>query len=209
VVNSHGHPDHTFGNGQFAQVHVAQEDRIFVSEAPSLETRRRILNSILPKPLPADLTADTWAVSAPDSLVPIGDGHVFDLGERTLQAISVPGHSPGSLCFLDRQSRFLFVGDTVLTGTIWLHLDESVPLGQFYRSLRRLQGFTGEFDHILPGHGTLEALPLPKDVLDELVCGIESILRGDRVGVEEKTFAGDGLRCDFDSCSVLYRPDRL
>lgn len=75
--------------------------------------------------------------------------------------------------------------------------------------MKRVQGFAGAFDHILPAHGDLQALPLPKSVLDDLVVGIESILAGESVGQEEKTFAGDGLRCDFGSCSILYRPDRL
>ena len=92
---------------------------------------------------------------------------------------------------------------------MWLHLDESLPLGQFYRNLQRLQGFADAFDAILPAHGNLDALPLSKDILAELVTGIELILSGERVGVDEKTFAGDGLRCDFGSYSILYRPDRL
>jgi glyoxylase-like metal-dependent hydrolase (beta-lactamase superfamily II) len=209
VVNSHGHPDHTFGNGQFAEVYISEGDKLFVSDAPSAETRRWIVDNVLPKPLPVDLDPDTWATSAARSVVQIRDGYVFHLGGRTLQAISVPGHSAGSLCFLERQARLLFTGDTLLSGTLWLHLDESVPLGQFHRSLQRLQGFADAFDAILPAHGDLDALPLSKDILTELAAGIELILSGERVGVEEKTFAGDGLRCDFDSCSVLYRPDRL
>jgi hypothetical protein len=45
--------------------------------------------------------------------------------------------------------------------------------------------------------------------LDDLVTGIGRILAGELVGREEKTFAGDGLRFDFGSCGIVYRPDRL
>ena len=73
----------------------------------------------------------------------------------------------------------------------------------------RLQTFSDAFDDILPGHADLQSLPLSKDLLDELVAGIERILSGDLVGREEQTFVGDGLRCDFGSCGIVYRPDRL
>ncbi|MBN1814644.1 MAG: MBL fold metallo-hydrolase [Anaerolineae bacterium] len=209
VVNTHGHPDHAFGNGQFAQVYVHAADEAFVRAMPSAESREWIVENILPTPLPADFQFDTWGTAGVGSLVAVQDGHVFDLGGRALQVVLVPGHTPGSICLLDRQARLLFTGDSVLPGTVWLHLDESLPLRQFHKNLQRLQGFTDEFDYILPGHADLQTLPLPKAMLDDLVAGIGCILTGELVGREEKTFAGDGLRCDFGSCGIVYRPDRL
>lgn len=208
VVNTHGHPDHTFGNGQFAQVYVHMADEAVVRAMPSAGPREWIAENILPKPLPADFSLDTWAVAGAGSLVSIQDGHIFDLGGKTLQVIAVPGHTPGSICLLDRQTRVLFTGDSVLAGTVWLHLSESLPLRLFHENLRRLQDCKA-FDAILPGHADLQTLPLPRTVLDDLVAGIERILTGELVGREEKTFAGDGLRCDFNSCGIVYRPDRL
>jgi hydroxyacylglutathione hydrolase len=209
VVNTHGHPDHTFGNGQFAQVYVHAADEAAVRAMPSAEPREWIAENILPRPLPVDFRFDTWAVAGAGSLATIRDGHVFDLGGRVLQVISLPGHTPGSICLLDRQARVLFTGDSVLPGAIWLHLDESLALHQFHENLRRLQGFADAFDTILPAHADLQALPLSKSILDDLVVGIGRILTGELVGQEEKTFAGDGLRCDFGSCGIVYRPDRL
>jgi hypothetical protein len=46
-------------------------------------------------------------------------------------------------------------------------------------------------------------------LLDDLIDGIGRILAGELVGQEEKTFVGDGLRCDFGSCGIVYRPGRL
>ena len=137
------------------------------------------------------------------------DRHAFDLGGRTLEVVSLPGHSPASICLLDRQARRLFSGDSIHSGTVWLHLRDSLPLGRFLNNLRRVRDLSGAFDHILPAHGDLGALPLPGHTLDDLIAGIERILGGEVVGREEHTFAGDGLRCDFGLCSVIYRPDRL
>jgi len=209
VVNTHGHPDHVLGNGQFAQVYVHAADEAAARKLPSAEMRTWIVDNALSKPLPAGFQIDAWAVAGPGSLETIQNGHVFDLGGRALEVISVPGHTPGSICLLDRQARCLFTGDSVLPGAVWLHLDESLPLSRFHENLQRLQGLTDAFDTILPGHADLQALPLSKDILDNLVAGIERILAGELVGQEEKTFAGDGLRCDFDLCGIVYRPDRL
>jgi glyoxylase-like metal-dependent hydrolase (beta-lactamase superfamily II) len=209
VVNTHGHPDHTYGNGQFSEVYVSPADASWLRTPPPLENRQWIARDLLPRPLPSGFEVERWAARVPDSLPPVEDGQRFELGGRTLEAIALPGHSPGSICLLDRKMRRLFVGDSILTGTIWLHLDESLPLGQFHQNLQRIQSFAGQFDVLLPAHGSLDALPLPKGVLDDLVNGIASILNGERVGREESTFAGDGLRCDFGTCGVLYRPDRL
>ena len=209
VANTHGHPDHVLGNGQFARVYVHAADEAAARELPSAETRTWMVDNVLPKPLPAGFQLDTWAVAGPGSLETIQDGRVFDLGGRALEVISVPGHTPGSICLLDRQARGLFTGDSVLPGAIWLQLDESLPLRRFHESLRRLQTFSDKFDTILPGHADLQSLPLPKDLLDDLIDGIGCILAGELVGREEKTFAGDGLRCDFGLCGIVYRPDRL
>ena len=45
--------------------------------------------------------------------------------------------------------------------------------------------------------------------LDDMIAGIERILSGEATGRKEHTFAGDGLRCDFVTCGIVYRPDRL
>jgi glyoxylase-like metal-dependent hydrolase (beta-lactamase superfamily II) len=208
VVNTHGHPDHTFGNGQFAEVHVPARDLFMVQAPPPLERRQWIACGLLPKPTPAGFDVDTWAATVPE-LLPIEDGHRFELGGRTLEVISLSGHSPGSICLLDRGARILFTGDSILAQTLWLHLDESRPLNEYLAALKRIQGLASQFDVLLPAHGTPEGVPLSKQVLTDLIEGVASILSGECVGHEEKTFAGDGLRCDFGSCGVLYRADRV
>jgi len=207
VINSHGHPDHTYGNSMFKKVYIHEADKSFVSKPPDSETRKWIAKNILPKPSPEGFDLDLWAAKVP-SLVTIKDGHVFNLGNRRLKTICVPGHTPGSVCMLDRENRLLFTGDTIQNPT-WLHLEESLPLSQFHKNLKLLQSMIDEFDYILPGHADLKTLPLPKTIIDELVSGIEKIMEGKLVGRKEKTFAGNGLRCDFGLSGIVYRSDRL
>ncbi len=207
VLNTHGHPDHSYGNSVFEQVHIHEADKHLINNLSTARTRKWMIKNVLPKPLPKSFDPDKWAVKVP-SIKTIKDSYVFDLGNRHLQTICVPGHTAGSVCLLDRENRLLFTGDTVQNPS-WLHLEESLPLSQFLKNLKRLQSRMDEFDRYLPGHAGLETLPLPKQHIAELAVGIGQILDGKLIGREEKTFAGDGLRCDFGSTSVVYRSNNL
>ncbi len=46
------------------------------------------------------------------------DGDTLQLGNATLQVIAVPGHSPGSLCYLDKEGKAIFVGDVLFKQSI-------------------------------------------------------------------------------------------
>jgi glyoxylase-like metal-dependent hydrolase (beta-lactamase superfamily II) len=209
VVNTHGHPDHSVGNWQFERVHMHESDIQMTGDwVPSLEWRCWVAQNVLSDVMPPGFDLEAWATSVPE-LVPIREGHVFDLGRRALEVIAVPGHTPGSICLLDRQHRLLFVGDTVLRGAVALNFDECLPLRAFHTNLWKLQGYADAFDGLLPGHAGLADLPLPKGLIDKLVDGIAQILDGTLAGRRERTAIGEGLRCDFGTCGITYRADRL
>ena len=44
------------------------------------------------------------------------DADVIDLGDITLKVIHTPGHTPGSICLFEPESKTLFSGDTVFPG---------------------------------------------------------------------------------------------
>jgi hypothetical protein len=86
-----------------------------------------------------------------------------------------------------------------------MQLEESLPLDVFLYNLKKLRGFTPEFDTIWPAHGSLDKLPLPKNILEDMINGIDAVLAGKMVGIPEHTFTGDGIRYDFGTCGVLCR----
>lgn len=49
---------------------------------------------------------------------PIADEESIPLGKDTLQAMLVPGHSPGSLSFYAREAGFVITGDALFQGSI-------------------------------------------------------------------------------------------
>jgi glyoxylase-like metal-dependent hydrolase (beta-lactamase superfamily II) len=209
VLNTHGHPDHVFGNGAFERVYITEAD-LFMAQGPiSEETRQWIKDSMLAKNVPVGISLDDWHPSAAPAFGMVHDGDIFDLGGRTLRVVTTPGHSRGSICLLDLPVRRLFTGDLVLPGVVWAHLDESTTLSEYHSTLERLQGLRIEFDALLPAHGNGNAVPFPTALLNELTDGMAQILSGKLIGQPEHTFAGDGLRCVFGVTGVVYRPDRL
>ena len=90
-------------------------------------------------PLPAGVTSraysiPTWRVSGH-----VRDGEILDLGGRKLEILHAPGHTPDSICLLDRANGLLFTGDTYYSGEIYLWAPEtSVP--DYTASIARLAG---------------------------------------------------------------------
>ena len=48
----------------------------------------------------------------------LDEGDVLDLGNRAFQILHLPGHSPGSIGLLDRNSKILFSGDAIYNGQL-------------------------------------------------------------------------------------------
>lgn len=84
------------------------------------------------------------------------DGAEIDLGDSTLRVIHTPGHTPGSICLYEVQSKSLFSGDTVFPyGSIGR---TDLPGGSsrdLIRSISRL--VTLDVSVLYPGHREVTA----------------------------------------------------
>jgi enterochelin esterase family protein len=152
-------------------------------------------------------TADLpLAVESAAKLIPIYDGYTFDLGGREIRVIGVSGHSPGSICLLDKEARILYSGDSPRPGPIWLHLETSLSVQEFCLSLSRLATFAGEFDIIAPSHGE----PVPAGTtLDDLVACAAGIVSGELEGKPHETRFGEALLAEVGGAGILYHADRV
>lgn len=99
------------------------------------------------------------------------DGQVFDLGGRTLEAMLLPGHTPGSAVLLDCAQQLAFTGDGIGSGPIWMQLPHSTSVATFEenasRLLKRLESWPNLL--ILPGHRNQSPEPLGIDYLRDVV----------------------------------------
>ncbi len=210
VVNTHGHPDHAGGDYRFPAVHISAEDlslldACYCKEEREWDNEHFKMSEYLP-----DFSVEEWLDASlnllPTEILPVKPGDVFDLGDRTIEVIGIPGHTPGSICLLDSENKILFSGDSAKTGENWLHLSESLCLSDYYNNLKKLDSISNKFDFIFPGHGKCLA---NKGIIKILIDGIGDILEGKQTGKTYHTFAGDGLFCRFKNCAVVYNKDRL
>lgn len=93
-------------------------------------------------------------------LHPLEDGTVLELGGRRLEAVHVPGHSPGSTALLDRENRLLFSGDTVMTQPVFMMMP-TCSLTDYAASLDRLTAMLGNYDTVYPSHQRWPLEPAP------------------------------------------------
>lgn len=143
VVLTHMHGDHAGGIGWFERYHVHEAD---CTPVYKLLGSSFVAKAMIPK-----------GVEVPrkpfrPERVPIEDGFSFDLGDRTVRAVSVPGHTRGSIALVDDGRRLMFTGDDI-NPSLWLHLPGSVTLEEWLPGGRRLIGLSA--DHACwYGHGS-------------------------------------------------------
>lgn len=63
-------------------------------------------------------------------LMPFKDDKTFDLGGRTITAVHVPGHTQGSVVYLDPKTHLMFTGDDV-NPYLWLQLPGCTSLSEW------------------------------------------------------------------------------
>ena len=105
---------------------------------------------------------------------PIWDGDILELGNRPVQVITVPGHTPGSTAFLDVKNRYLFSGDPVQDWMVYM-FGEQRDIAAYEASLRRLAAMSERFDWIFPCHGSAQ---VGKEILPQLIAGVEDMRAG-------------------------------
>jgi len=136
ILNTHGHPDHIYGN---AAVKESTSARLAIHrlDAYRLGPERPTTTLEIP-PCDADDLFDEGPL-----------GYVADL---KVTALHTPGHTEGSTCFHFENERVLFSGDVIFQGSTgrW-----DLPGGdreQMERSLERVMTLPPD-TKVYPGHG--------------------------------------------------------
>jgi glyoxylase-like metal-dependent hydrolase (beta-lactamase superfamily II) len=102
------------------------------------------------------------------------DHDKVDLGGRTLEVISTPGHTPDAISLLDRAHGLLFTGDTYYPAPIWLFRPET-SLDDYVASVKHLAALAPQLRLVLGQHNVPFARP---EVLVTLVTAIETVRAG-------------------------------
>jgi glyoxylase-like metal-dependent hydrolase (beta-lactamase superfamily II) len=177
VLNTHWHFDHVGGNALFDKRGISSVERTLVEKGWRNSTLMDLhVESCLSQgiPLPRGFVPEKYDIEGTTPTFDIRDGDRFELGGRTLEAISTPGHTHGSLSFLDTSTRSLFCGDWIDKGTLFAHFEDS-DLDEYVGSFQKVAEREREFDSIYPGHGVR---PLDRAFLASVREGFDEINAG-------------------------------
>ncbi|HZQ70992.1 MAG TPA: MBL fold metallo-hydrolase [Terriglobales bacterium] len=153
VLNSHTHYDHIGDNWQFDEILGLDNDysRRNAAGAKHDELRDAVINERFCGNLPEGFKPENYSIPEFKVTRHVKDGEVIDLGERQLQVLATPGHTPDSLCLLDKGNRLLFSGDTFYAGPIFLYVPET-NVADYAKSVARLAAMASQVDLVLPSH---------------------------------------------------------
>ena len=213
VLITHGHVDHASGAGQFEKVYMSARDLPVCRERTTFAARHQSLRG---KSSSEQVPESEWIAPKVDGYLPLEEGDVFHLGGIDIEAIAVPGHTPGMRVLLDRQERIAFFGDACGVFTMLLR-SEASSVAEYRESLGHLKSYENRYDRVLRQHGTCESA---KSVLEENMALCDAVLAGldDHVpfewlgikgflakAVDPKTYQ----RADGGSGNLAYREDHI
>jgi hypothetical protein len=90
-------------------------------------------------------------------------------------------------------------------GLVWLFLKECTSLETYLATLRKLNQRVGEFDTLLPGHGT----PLDAAFIGEQIVCAENILSGAAQPKPYPWFGGTASLCQYKRAMIAYDPTHV
>lgn len=207
VIHTHAHWDHVGGDHLFdaVAIHAAEADDLAHVVCPVWVRERFAQPDAFPCPLPCGFDPSAYEVQPVQATQLLEQGTLIDLGGRQLQVLHTPGHSPGSICLLDEEHRFLFTGDTIYSGPLYAHLDHS-NLAAYQVSARMLAVLAYELDLLFPAHGST---PLDGLILREIAHGFDQVL-GRQVACQTvDTPRGLACQATFDRFSILFKEEQL
>jgi quinoprotein relay system zinc metallohydrolase 2 len=190
VINTHGHPDHVFGNAAFAAgdatfVGHSKLPQALATRGPYyLDNFRRIMGRELIDPV---------KIIAPTLLV--SDTMTLDLGSRrlTLRAWRA-GHSDSDVTVYDEGTKTLFAGDLVFLRHIPV-MDGSIR--GWLDTLRELETIPAQ--RVVPGHGPVSdwpaALTDERRYLSTLLSDVRALNKN-----------GEPIRAAADKAAAEERP---
>ncbi|NBA97549.1 MBL fold metallo-hydrolase [Pseudomonas sp. R5(2019)] len=139
AVASHTHFDHIAGHHEFPErlVHPAEADILASPDNQRTLAQAFVGDEMFEAHPDCPLCYAEYRVKAAPATRLIDEGDVLDLGDRVLEVLHTPGHSPGGISLWEPTTQTLFSGDIIYDGPLIENAYHS-NLDDYRTSLERL-----------------------------------------------------------------------
>lgn len=175
VVATHIHWDHIGGHRYFKDVYVNQNEKTWLSGSfplPLSFVKKHFMDNCFKNGKPLWFDVNSYTIYKTDHFTEIDDGHIFNLGNRKISCINTPGHSPGHMCFFDNEKGYLFTGDNIYHGTIYLNYPSTDPEA-YKKSIDTLYQHKSKIYKLLPAHHDLNISVCLLGELKSILSGLK------------------------------------
>ncbi len=206
VLLTHAHIDHIGSAHLFDDVAIFNHPDAIAAVRKGVPHERAVRSIDMEteyvwKPLPEAVDPETFSIHPAEPTRLLEEGEIIDLGGRILEVIHTPGHSPGSICFLDSGNRLLLTGDHFYPGPLYAQ-GANVDLNEYLASNEKIATRVDEYDYVLSAHNE----PWVKsDIIPKVSEGFKTILAGNGEYSED----GDLRRYTFDGFDIIIRAQSL
>ena len=190
MAATHGHIDHVGAAWEYGELFIHPDDIALMYTPTHSGIEGRLAFASAPNPAAGEKrTAPTLRDVPPPRPVktyPIYDGDIFDLGGVKLEVIAVPGHTSGTVVFLDRAARVVFSGDACNANTLLCGAG-ATSIEEYRENLYHFKSFQDAFDVMYGGHG---AIAVPKTIIDDGIAMCGRIIAGSDEAVPTPAIEG-------------------
>jgi len=106
--------------------------------------------------LPEEFNVDDYEFFQGTATKVLKDNDIIDIGGRMVQVLHTLGHSPGHMCFYEKDREYLFTGDLIYIGTLFAYFPSTDP-GAYLSSIERLAALSVK--RVFPAHHDLNIQP--------------------------------------------------
>ena len=181
ALSTHGHLDHVGANQLFDMAYVGTEDEQTMLSSNRAGRLRGYSGFMEGNTAMIEAATKTMVDDKPFKYGFVKDGDKIDLGGIEIEVIGFPGHTPGSVAYVERQHKVAFTGDSMLFRVL---LSNREKLAQWTASVKNFAAKTTEIDTIVNGHqwepfhrkDIEEELALSDAILQRKITGYSKVI---------------------------------
>lgn len=152
AIATHIHWDHIGGHKYFPNFYAHKDELDWLCGKFPL-TIETIKAMVLERcDIPENFEINTYEIFQGKPTKILSNGEKIDLGNRSIEIIHTPGHSPGHMCFWEKEKGYLFTGDLVYKGTLLAYYPSTDPTA-YLKSLEKIASLSAK--KVFPGHHSL------------------------------------------------------